>query len=120
MSNEQELRALNDGYIRAHVEANAAWYDAHLADDFICVRADGSVIDKAAFVAATRPPSGVEHYQLDDIRVRVNGDSGFVSALGTWRKQDGSAGQTRYIDSYVRTANGWKVVSAQLTRVPQS
>jgi hypothetical protein len=120
MTDEQQLLTLNDRYIRAHIDADAPWYDAHLTPEFICVRADGSVIDKAGFLAGTRPPSGVSHYQLDDIRVRVNGDSGYVSALGTWRKQDGSAGQTRYIDSYVRTANGWRVVTAQLTRVPRA
>ena len=118
MNDEAALRELNDGYIRAHIEADAAWYDAHLAADFICVRGDGSVIDKPAFLAATKGPTGIDDYRLDEIRVRVQGDAAYVSALGTWRKNDGTAGQTRYIDSYVRTNGEWKVVSAQLTRLP--
>ena len=112
-----ELRALNAGYIQAFMSEDAAWYDAHLADDFICVRADGSVLDRATFLAATKPGSAAESYDLDDVTVRVHGESAYVTALGSWRRKDGSTGQTRYIDAYVKTNGEWKVVSAQLTKV---
>jgi len=112
-----ELERLNAGYIRAFMQEDAAWYDAHLADDFICVRADGSVVNRADFLAGTKPGSAAAEYLLDDVTVRVHGDSAYVTALGSWRRKDGTAGQTRYIDAYVKTSGEWKVVSAQLTRV---
>lgn len=114
---ETVLRELNTGYVNAFLNADAAWYDAHLTDDFICVRADGSVLDKPAFLAGTTPGAAAAEYNLDDVAVRIHGQSAYVTALGTWRRKDGSTGQTRYIDSYVKTDAGWRVVSAQLTRV---
>jgi ketosteroid isomerase-like protein len=117
---EAELLDLNQGYITAYLNADAAWYDAHLTDDFICVRADGSVLDKPAFLAGTTPATAAAEYHLDDVAVRIHGQAAYVTALGTWRRKDGSTGQTRYIDSYVRTTDGWRVVSAQLTRVTAS
>jgi ketosteroid isomerase-like protein len=114
---ETELRALNAGYVAAFMNEDAAWYDAHLTDDFICIDTDGSVIDRAAFLAATKPGSSALQYDLSEVAIRVHGDSGYVTALGSWRRRDGSTGQTRYIDSYVKAGDGWKAVSAQLTRV---
>ena len=116
-ANEAALLQLNEGYIRAFMTADAAWYDAHLVDDFICVRADGSVHEKPAFLAGTTPDAAAEEYLLDDVSVRVHGDSAYVTARGTWRRKDGSTGQTRYIDAYAKVGGEWKVVSAQLTRV---
>lgn len=114
---EARLRELNAGYIRAFLNEDAAWYDDHTTDDFICIRTDGVVWDKATFLAATKPGSAADDYQLSEVAVRVHGDSGYVTALGTWRRRDGSTGQTRYIDAYVKANGDWKVVSAQLTRV---
>jgi ketosteroid isomerase-like protein len=116
-NDESTLLTLNQGYIDAFLNADAAWYDAHLTEDFICVRADGSVLDKPAFLAGTTPAAAADEYRLDDVAVRIHGHAAYVTALGTWRRKDGSTGQTRYIDSYVKTDEGWRVVSAQLTRV---
>ena len=41
-TDEARLLELNAGYIRAFLNEDAAWYDAHLADDFICIRTDGA------------------------------------------------------------------------------
>jgi ketosteroid isomerase-like protein len=112
-----ELRQLNAGYIRAFLEEDAGWYDAHIADDFICVRTDGSVVNRADFLAATKPGSAAAEYSLADVVVRIHGESAYVTALGSWRRHDGSTGQTRYIDAYAKIDGEWKVVSAQLTKV---
>lgn len=117
MHDEATLLELNTGYVNAFLNADAAWYDQHLTDDFICVRGDGSVLDKPAFLAGTTPEAAAEEYTLADVAVRIHGQAAYVTALGTWRRKDGSKGQTRYIDSYVKTDGGWRVVSAQLTWV---
>ena len=119
-ADETTLLELNTGYVNAFLNADAAWYDAHLTDDFICVRADGSVLDKPAFLAGTTPSAAAEEYRLADVAVRIHGQAAYVTALGSWRRKDGTTGQTRYIDSYVKTDDGWRVVSAQLTRVSAS
>ena len=48
------LRALNDNYVKAFREADVAWYDAHLAPDYVVVSGDGSFHDRAAALATSR------------------------------------------------------------------
>jgi ketosteroid isomerase-like protein len=116
-TDEAVLRDLNANYIRSFLESDAAWYDAHLTDDFTCVRTDGSVLDRAAFLAGTKAGNGgTESYTLSEVTIRIHGDAALVGALGTWRRKDGTSGKTRYIDVYVRKPGGWSVASAQLTR----
>jgi len=50
---EQELRALNEEYIRALLSGDVDWYRARLADDFVCIESDGLILDKAAFLRRT-------------------------------------------------------------------
>ena len=42
------LRTLNENYVKAFREADVAWYDAHLAPDYVVVSGDGSFHDRAA------------------------------------------------------------------------
>ena len=34
---EQELRLLNEEYVRASLGGDVQWFDAHLAHDFVCI-----------------------------------------------------------------------------------
>jgi len=45
---EAVLRDLNNRYVNAFLNADAAWYDAHLTDDFICVHSRASVTEHRA------------------------------------------------------------------------
>lgn len=111
------LRELNEGYIRAFLKADVAWYDAHLTSDFVCILTNGTPISRASFLEATRNGPGVEAYAIDDVTIRIHGDAAIVGAVGTWRRKDGTTGRTRYIDVYVKSGGSWKVASAQLTAV---
>lgn len=111
------LRDLNAQYVRAFLQSDAAWYDAHLTNDFVCILTNGTPMSRAEFLDATRNGPGVAEYRIDDVTIRIHGDAALVGAVGTWRRADGSTGKTRYVDVYVRTPKGWKVASAQLTAV---
>ena len=45
----QILEELNAGYIRAVRTSDVAWFDKHLAPDFVNSNADGTLVDRAAF-----------------------------------------------------------------------
>ena len=47
----ETLRQLNRNYVRSVEEADVAWFDRHLAADFMNTNPDGSLIDRAAFGA---------------------------------------------------------------------
>jgi ketosteroid isomerase-like protein len=116
MSPEQQLRLLNQQYVAASLAGDVEWYRAHLADDFVCIDSDGSVLDKAAFLRQTAQGSDLAEYRLDEVDLRIYGDVALVRANGSWRTKTGVPGVSRYIDVYVRSGGQWKAVSAQITR----
>ena len=45
------LRDLNHNYVRSVGEADVRWFDQHLAADFYNTNPDGTVLERAAFLA---------------------------------------------------------------------
>ncbi len=117
-SDEDVVRELNTGYVRAFMKSDADWYDRHLTPDFTCILTNGALVDRATFVENARKPHTVLKYDLSEVTVRVHGNAALASALGTWERKDGTTGRTRYVDVWVRKDGAWKAASAQLTAVP--
>ncbi len=113
---EQELRLLNEEYVRASLGGDVQWFDAHLAHDFVCIESDGSVLFRDGFLRMAARRSDQSDYALDYVDVRLYGDVALVRASGSWTNKAGLRGISRYTDVYVYTAGAWKVVSAQITR----
>ena len=116
-NDEDVIRELNAGYVRAFLKSDADWYDHHLTPDFMCILTSGVVVDRATFVENARKSHTVVSYELSEVRIRQHGDVALVSALGSWTRKDGTTGKTRYVDVWVRKDGTWKAVSAQLTLV---
>ena len=116
MSREAELRQLNEQYVQASLAGDVEWYRAHLAEEFVCIDSDGSVLDKPAFLTKTARGSELAEYRLDEVDVRFYGYVALVRATGVWKAKNGSPGVSRYVDIYARTGEAWKAVSAQITR----
>ena len=116
MSLEQQLRRLNEQYVEASLAGDVDWYRSHLADEFVCIESDGSVLDKAAFLRMTAQGSDLAEYRLDEVDVRFYGDVALVRATGSWKTKNGAPGLSRYVDVYIRAGDDWKAVSAQITR----
>jgi ketosteroid isomerase-like protein len=113
---QARLRQLNEQYIDAVMQANVNWYQQHLAEDFVCIDSEGTVFDKPAFLQRTSRGPYVADYQLQDVTVRIYGETALVQATGVFTQKDGAPGMCRYTDVYVRSGDDWKVVSAQITR----
>ncbi len=115
---ESRLRRLNEQYIAAVLHADVNWYREHLADDFVCIDSEGTLFDKEAFLRRTAGGPYVTDYKLENVRVRIFGETALVQATGIFTRKDGTPGMCHYIDAYVRSGDDWKVVSAQITRTP--
>jgi ketosteroid isomerase-like protein len=115
-SDKTTLEQLNQKYVDAFMNADVDWYREHLAEDFVCIEADGSVLNKIEFLTSTSKGPDVGDYKLEDVDVRIYGDAALVQATGLWTSKDGSTGISRYIDVYVKQSDEWKTVSAQITR----
>lgn len=108
MSDYGVLESLNQKYIEAFITADVEWYEHHLADDFICIESDGSILNKAEFLKNSAKGPDIMEYKLAKVDVRVYGDAGLVNGKGLFTRRDGSSGVGRYTDVYVRTKDGWK------------
>ena len=118
-SDKTTLERLNQEYVDAFMNADVEWYREHLAEDFVVIESDGSVFNKTQFLSNTAKGPDVADYRLQDVNVRVYGDVALVRATGLWTGKDGSKGMSSYIDVYVKAGEGWKTVSAQITRSSQ-
>jgi ketosteroid isomerase-like protein len=116
LSHEQHIRQLNESYVRAAVGGDIAWFQSHLADEFVCIESDGSVHDKTSFLTRTAQGSDLATYTLDSVEVRFYGDVALVRCTGLWVTKDGVPGMSRYVDIYAPQDGTWKAVSAQITR----
>jgi ketosteroid isomerase-like protein len=117
---QKELLKVEDEFARAVASNDADALDGILADDWIIVDPDGSIIDKARFFAVIK--SGVLSHELmesTDLRVRLYGNTAVVTGLtttkGKFMGQD-FASCERATDIFVKQADRWQCVFTQLTR----
>jgi len=117
---EEELLKLEDEFARAVAGNDVDALDGLLANDWIIVEPDGSIIDKARFLGVIR--SGAlshESVESTDLRVRLYGNTAVVTALtttkGKFMGQD-FASCERATDIFVKQTDRWQCVFTQLTR----
>jgi ketosteroid isomerase-like protein len=110
------LQQLNADYIRSVRESDVAWFDRHLADDFVNSNPDGTLVDRAGFLAQIARPMTVRNFRYDDVRIRVLGDVAIIHARTLYTKPDGAEGAGRYTDVWARRGGEWVCVCADVTR----
>jgi ketosteroid isomerase-like protein len=112
----QRLQALNAGFIRSVRDSDVGWFDENLSNDFLNSNADGTIVDRAAFLAQIGRPCPVSNLETEDVRIRFFGDTAIAHGRTTYTKPDGTAAAGRYTDVYVRQGARWLCVSAHVTR----
>ena len=110
------LASLNAEYIRSVQDSDAARFRELLADDFLCTQADGTLQDRAAFLAAVARPAAIAGLAVHDVEIRLLGDVAIVHARTTYTTTDGQPGQGRYTDVWARREGRWLAVAAHVTR----
>jgi ketosteroid isomerase-like protein len=110
------LQALNVGFIRSVRDSDVAWFEENLARDFLNSNADGTIVDRAAFLSQIARPCPVSNFNVEDVRIRALGDTAIAHGRTTYTKPDGTAAAGRYTDVYVRYGPRWLCVSADVTR----
>ena len=118
-----ELTAQADRWDKAIVSKDQAAIEANMADDFRHIDGAGNVETKASFVQDLLAPElKIEPYSIEEFEVRLYGDvallSGRTRLNGTYAGKPFSS-HYRYIDVYVKRGRTWKVVSVQLSKLPQ-
>ena len=119
-SDEKAVDALDTEYQAAVEKNDAATMDRILADDFILVLGNGTVITKADLIKEAKAGS-LKYEQQKEVdnsqKVRVYGDTAIVTAK-LWVKYTTTEGKSSdhklwFSDTYVRTKDGWRYVFGQ-------
>ncbi|CAA9242207.1 MAG: hypothetical protein AVDCRST_MAG04-1681 [uncultured Acetobacteraceae bacterium] len=110
------LLALNNDYIRSVQNGDVRRFSEILADDFLCSNPDGSLVDKAGFLAHTARPVMVRGLAAEDVKVRVLGDIAIIHARTSYTTAEGERRNGRYTDVWARRDGRWLAVSAHVTR----
>jgi hypothetical protein len=116
-SDEQVLRTLNAGYVQAFLDSNVAWYDAHLAPEYLVVFGDGTFHDKGSLlVAASHPVTTMQSFPTVQVAIRRFGAVALIHAENPYERKDGLKGVNRYTDIWYKQAGRWTCIAAHVTR----
>jgi ketosteroid isomerase-like protein len=117
-----QLTRQSDAWDKAIVRKDRAAVADNMAEDFRDIDGHGSVAGKAQFLEGILAPDlSIDPYVVEDFDVRLYGDVALLS--GTTRMTGHSEGKPfrshyRYIDIYVRRGGRWRVVSVQISKMP--
>jgi ketosteroid isomerase-like protein len=118
---EEELSTLEKEWAQAFIKNDAEAIGRYMADDWMIITPDGSVIDKATFLSIIM--SGVlSHEQMDfvEMKVRRYDDAAVVTSRATSKgkfKGEAFSEMERSSDVFVKQKGQWKCVLTQLTRI---
>jgi uncharacterized protein (TIGR02246 family) len=112
------LRTLNENYVKAFREADVAWYDAHLTQDYLVINGDGSLHDRGAALANFAKPTFATHmksFPVDKVNIRRFDDVALIHAENAYELKDGRKGVSRYTDIWVKREGKWRCIAAHIT-----
>jgi ketosteroid isomerase-like protein len=112
----EALVALNDDYIHSVQYGDVVRFNQLLAEDFLASNPDGSLVDRAQFLAQTARPVEITRLTAQDVRVRILGDVAIIHARTSYTNADGEPCYGRYTDVWARRDGRWLAIAAHVTR----
>lgn len=116
---KNEVIAAERAWVEAHRTLDLQALEALMADEYIHIQADGSVIGKQADLASYQ--SGDRHWdyaESDEYQIQVFGNTAVL--VGRWRARGVNAGETfdyaaRFLSVYIKRNDRWQMTAAQST-----
>ena len=110
------LTALNKDYIDSVQNGDVKRFEEILSDDFYCSNSDGSIVDRAGFLAQTAKPVTIKGLNGVDVMIRQFGDIAIIHGATTYTTAEGRAARGRYTDIWHKQNGRWRAISAHVTR----
>jgi len=110
------LDKLNKAYVDSVLKSDVRWFDEHLSEDFLNSNPDGTILDRAGFLAQIAKPVALRGLEPREVKIRLFGDFAIIHAKTVYRKPDGQTGAGRYTDIWQRRDGRWLCVAAHVTR----
>ena len=118
---EQALMKIQHEWAEARVKGDSSYTRRIEADDCTIVWPDGRIVNKRQDLQTMIGDIVFTEFKIDDLRVRLYGDTGIVIGEGIIKahkgKQDLLDGKFVWTDTFVKQGGQWKVVASQITPV---
>lgn len=119
---EQVVIKLEREWNEAYKNQDKTALERILGDDFILTDEAGQLSGKAQYIVSATQNLKVESYTLDDITVKLYGDTAIL--IGRWTgtvtdKGKDISGTIRFTDTFVNRRGRWVCIATQETRIPK-
>lgn len=116
MTDHDALVSLNKDYIASVQNGDVKRFDEILAPEFYCSNPDGSIVDRAGFLAQTAKPVTIKGLQSADVMIRMVDNVAIIHAATIYTTAEGRAARGRYTDVWRKQNGRWLAISAHVTR----
>jgi ketosteroid isomerase-like protein len=118
---EQALVKIQHEWADARMKGDSS-YTRHLeAENCTIVWPDGSIVNKRDDLKSMTGDTVFTEFKIDDLKVRLYGDTGIVVGQGTIRAHEGKQnlldGKFVWTDIFIKQHGEWKTVASQMTPV---
>ena len=118
---EQALIKIQHDWAKARIKGGSSYTRRLESENCTVVWPDGSVVNKREDLKSMTGDIGFTEFQIDDLQVRLYGDTGIVVGQGTIKTHEGKqnllGGKFVWTDTFIKQNGEWKVVASQVTPV---
>jgi ketosteroid isomerase-like protein len=118
---EQALKKIQHEWAEARIKGDSSYTRRIEADDCTIVWPDGRIVNRQEDLQTMTGDILFTQFKIDDLRVRIYGDTGIVIGVGVIKAQKGAkdllGGKFVWTDTFVKQGGQWKVVASQITPV---
>ena len=118
---EDTLIQIEHEWGNALLKADVAALSRCLGDDWVITYSDGTLVTKPMALADLKEGAlRIESFRLDDVKVRVYGDTAVVTGLITEKskfRDKNTSGVRRFTDVFVRRDGRWQAVASHESNV---
>jgi ketosteroid isomerase-like protein len=121
---ESKIIAFENLWNQMQVAHDADAMDKMLDPDFVLTDYDGSVLNKAQFLASIRDKSNQLTSEVStDMKLHRHGDT--VVVIGSTHEKGAAKGKPyehygRFTDTWIKRNSQWLCIASQLARIPKS
>jgi ketosteroid isomerase-like protein len=118
---EQALIKIQHDWAKARIKGDSSYTRRLESENCTVVWPDGSIVNKREDLKSMTGDIGFTEFQIDDLQVRLYGDTGIVVGQGTIKAHEGRqnllGGKFVWTDTFIKQNGEWKVVASQVTPV---
>jgi ketosteroid isomerase-like protein len=118
---EQALMKIQREWAEARVKGDSSYTQRLEAEDCTIVWPDGRIVNKREDLKSMTGDIVFTEFKIDDLQVRLYGDTGIVLGQGTIKAHEGKqnlvGGKFVWTDTFLKKDGVWKVVASQVTPV---